>query len=58
MVADTVGFPLFPQGRGLEGAWPPPAAQQVPTQLVQAVEATGLWGCGMRKGIQDGLCGS
>lgn len=58
MVADTVGLPLLPRGRGLEGARPPPAEQQVPAQLVQTWGATGLWGCGMRKGIQDVLCGS
>lgn len=39
MVADTVGFPLLPQGRGLEGAWPLPAAQQIPTA------GAGLGGC-------------
>lgn len=39
MVADTVGFPLLPQGRGLEGAWPSPAAQQIPTA------GAGLGGC-------------
>lgn len=60
MGADTGGFPLLPQGRGLEGAWPPPTAQQAPAQLVQAWGLTGQPSGvrAMRKGLQEVLHGT